>query len=361
MRIIQLIDSLEAGGAERMAVNYANALCSQLEFSGLIATRKEGILKKQLDQKVAYLFLNKKHTVDFKAVFKLRKYIIKHQVQIIQAHSSSFFLAVLVKLALPRVKIIWHDHYGNSDFLEKRSTFFLQLASCFFSGILAVNEKLKSWSLAKLHFKNGIYLSNFAVIEKEVAQQTILKGQAGKRILCLANLRPQKNHFLLVKVASKLRASHPDWSFHLIGKDFQDSYSNQLKEELKGKKLENHVFVYDSCPDVAGVLAQAQMGILTSNSEGLPVAILEYGLHKKAVVLTNVGQIAAVVENNENGFLVPSDAIDLFYGKLVELIENPLLQETFAEKLHRTVIVNFSEASIIKKYIHWIRTTIVNE
>ena len=34
MRIIQLIDSLETGGAERMAVNYANALQSKIEFSG---------------------------------------------------------------------------------------------------------------------------------------------------------------------------------------------------------------------------------------------------------------------------------------------------------------------------------------
>ena len=40
MRILQIIDSLEAGGAERMAVSYANALANEIEFSGLIATRK---------------------------------------------------------------------------------------------------------------------------------------------------------------------------------------------------------------------------------------------------------------------------------------------------------------------------------
>ena len=33
MRIVQLIDSLEAGGAERMAVNYANALVGNIWFS----------------------------------------------------------------------------------------------------------------------------------------------------------------------------------------------------------------------------------------------------------------------------------------------------------------------------------------
>ena len=44
MRIVQLIDSLDAGGAERMAVNYANALSEKITFSGLVATRKEGLL-----------------------------------------------------------------------------------------------------------------------------------------------------------------------------------------------------------------------------------------------------------------------------------------------------------------------------
>lgn len=361
MRIVQLIDSLEAGGAERMAVNYANALAGEIDFSGLVATRKEGSLKKQLDKKVNYLFLEKKTSLDSKAVLKLRKYIVSHQIQIIQAHSSSFFLAVLVKLSLPKIKIIWHDHYGNSDFLKERSKYLLQLAASFFSGIIAVNEKLKTWSLVVLHYKNGIYLPNFATIDTKVPSHTELLGSTGKRILCLANLRPQKNHFLLLDVASKLKVSHPDWSFHLLGKDFQDNYSKELNAKIKKEQLENHVFLYDSCSDIAAVLTQVQIGVLTSNSEGLPVSLLEYALHKKAVLITNVGQVAAVVENNTNGFLVESNNSDLFYSRLVELIENKLLRERFAEKLQLKVVAHFSSASIMKKYIHWIRTTIVHE
>ena len=118
MRIVQIIDSLEGGGAERMAVNYANALLGKVSFSGLISTRKEGLLSHQIDEKVLYLFLNKKRRIDFKAVFKLRKYLKSNKVEIIHAHSSSFFIAVLVKLTLPKIKIIWHDHNGLSEFLS---------------------------------------------------------------------------------------------------------------------------------------------------------------------------------------------------------------------------------------------------
>ena len=65
MRIIQIIDSLEAGGAERIAVSYANALAEKIEFSGLVATRKEGSLLNQIDQNVSYLFFNK--WIDFRS------------------------------------------------------------------------------------------------------------------------------------------------------------------------------------------------------------------------------------------------------------------------------------------------------
>ena len=43
MRIIQLIDSLAPGGAERMAVNYANALSDKVAFSGLWLLEKKVI------------------------------------------------------------------------------------------------------------------------------------------------------------------------------------------------------------------------------------------------------------------------------------------------------------------------------
>ena len=50
MRILQLIDSLDAGGAERIAVNYANSLTQKVSFSGLVTTRKEGVLKTEIQK-----------------------------------------------------------------------------------------------------------------------------------------------------------------------------------------------------------------------------------------------------------------------------------------------------------------------
>ena len=79
-----------------------------------------------------------------------------------------------------------------------------------------------------MHFKNVVYLPNFPSAENYVMEKTILQGIQGKRIVSLANLRVQKNHFLLLEVAKKVQLSHPDWTFHLVGKDFEDDCWNMV-------------------------------------------------------------------------------------------------------------------------------------
>ncbi|WP_333808666.1 glycosyltransferase [Flavobacterium sp.] len=355
LRIVQLIDSLEAGGAERMAVSYANALQKKSSFSGIVVTRNEGSLKLQLDSEVSYLFLDRKRILDLRAILKFRDFLKKNKVSYIQAHSTSIYFAFLIKIVLPKINIIWHDHYGKSEMLEKREKFFLKIISLFIAGIVAVNQKLKSWSEDNLFCKRVIYLANFTITAKDNSiKETVLQGLDNKRIVCLANLRPQKNHFLLLEVALKCREKHPDWTFHLIGKDFKDSYSKKIKDTIEENGLQNQVFLYGSCDDVSSILKKCQIGILTSDSEGLPVALLEYGFQKLAVVSTAVGEVSSVIENNTNGLLVNSNDVNSFTSSLISIIENPSLRVSLGAKLNETIIYTYSEEKNIDLYINWI-------
>ncbi|MBZ4036589.1 glycosyltransferase family 4 protein [Flavobacterium sp. 17A] len=356
MRIIQIIDSLDAGGAERMAVNYANALVGEIDFSGLVATRKEGLLLDQIHPSVSYLFLKKKKRIDINAILRLRTYVLKNKVTHIHSHSTSFFLAFLLKLTLPSLKIIRHDHYGNNEFLENRPHTVLRFTAFFFDGVITVNQKLKNWSEKVLKSKNVVYFPNFAALDLDVQENTILKGSQERRIVLLANLRPQKDHFLLLEVARKLKQSHREWSFHLVGKDFDDDYSKEIQANIKKYELEKQVFLYGSKKDVSNILHQAEIAILTSKSEGLPVALLEYGQNKKAVIVTNVGEVPFIIQNGINGFIVESSNVEAFYHAVVTFIENAELRITLGNNLFQTVTAKLSEKAVIKKYLNWLQT-----
>ena len=355
MRIVQLIDSLEAGGAERMAVNYANELASQIDFSGLVVSRKEGMLCESVSKNVNYLFLDRRSTFDLKAIFKLKSFVKTNNIEIIHAHGTSFFLGFLLKLVFFRIKLVWHDHYGDSEFLSKRPDLILKILIPFFNGIVVVNEKLKIWSQNILKFENTIYLPNFAIFDKSEIKSTFLNGENHKRIVCLANLRLQKNHFLLLEVAKEIKSSNPDWTFHLIGKDFNDNYSQIIKQSIVNFDLQNHVFFYGAKKDINFILSQSTIAILTSQSEGLPVAILEYGLNLKAVIATAVGEIPTIIKHNQNGILVQSGNMNNFYTAILNFINNKELITTFGKNLNKTILENFDSKIIIMNYLNWLK------
>lgn len=354
MRIVQLIDSVAIGGAERMAVSYANSVLPYFGYSALVTTRAEGPLKQQLDPRVNYLFLGKKKTIDVSALQKLKTFCQTEQIDLIHAHSTSYATAILLKALLPSIKIIWHNHYGNSLALKGKRLRALQLGSYFFDGIIACNQPLLSWCNRRLNCSNAIYLPNFTEGKDAVAQQTFLKGVEGKRVLLLANLREEKNHSLLLDSIKMLQAEFTDWSFHLVGKDLNDAYSQAIKKKIEQENWQDVVFLYGSCPDTHAIIQQAEVCVLSSKIEGLPVALIEYGFHSKAVVATTVGEIPNIVNHQKNGLLASSNSATEFTSALRSLMQDARLRKTYGAALKETLLAQYGQQLVLDNYIEWV-------
>lgn len=352
MRVLQLIDSLRPGGAEKMAINIANALLPHVDGSYLCCTRQEGMLKKQIKLGVGYLLLNKKSSLDPRAIFRLRKYIHENKIDIVHAHSTSYFLAVLVRLSGGKFKLIWHDHYGESEFLEKREFKVLKKFSRLFAGIISVNTELQNWAIEKLDCKKVIELKNF-IPESDPSKtsNTKLKGDHSDfKIICVANLRPQKDHLNLLK-AFELLEPYLNVSLHLVGEDPKTEYSASILKKLEGSPIKHKIFYYGTQPDIITLLRQADMGVLSSKSEGLPLALLEYGMAGLPVVCTNVGHCEKVV--GKNGRLVKKGNPHQFFRQLLSYINNREEMEKFAVNMKENVIRNFSEKEIINRLLEF--------
>ena len=342
MRVLQLIDSLQTGGAERVAVNIANVLSKKIEYSSLCVTREEGLLKEDVLNTVDYLFLDKKRAIDIKSIKRLIVFIRENKVQIIHAHSSSFFLATIVKLLNNNIKVVWHDHYGNSEFLQFRKYNVLKICSKYFSHIFSVNRTLQTWAIQKLKVKKVSYLPNFATVNKKLAE-TNLKGVSGKRIICLANLRSQKDHITLVNAFREVNNQHPDWTLHCVGKNFKDEYSKLVEDKIKELNLDAFVFLYDSKPDIYNILNQCEIGVLSSISEGLSIALLEYGLSNLAVIATKVGECETVITNKVNGILVDSKSSKKLAKAIILYIESETIRSTHAKRFNQHIKKNYSD------------------
>jgi len=332
-----------------MAVNIANALSEKGIQSHLCTTRQEGDLKVKLASGVGYLFLNKKYTLDFTALIKLRQYIIKNKIDIIHAHATSYFMAFIIKLMLPKVSIVWHNHYGNSKNLRVDKKFILSVISKTFKTVISVNNELQHWAHLNLKAKHFQYLPNFASFSSRSYKITQLRGENEKRIVCLANLKSPKDHINLLKAFKIVSEKHADWTLHLVGMDFKDIYAEEIKSYINTCNLNACVFLYGSCADIQHILEQATIGVLASKSEGLPVALLEYGLAKLPVVVTDVGECGIVVKNLESGMTVPPNNANKLSEALLFLIENEKQRNEFGGNLFRNVHTNYSRNAFINQ------------
>jgi glycosyltransferase involved in cell wall biosynthesis len=75
--------------------------------------------------------------------------------------------------------------------------------------------------------------------------------------------------------------------------------------------------------DVPGILARTRIFVLTSRTEGLSIALAEAMLAGAAPVVSNVGDLAELVDNDRTGWRVPSGDIGAFAAHIRHLLQNP--------------------------------------
>jgi glycosyltransferase involved in cell wall biosynthesis len=353
MKILQLIDSLEIGGAERMAVNMANMFYYAGVENLLVCARKNGPLNEFLPPNLAFFVLNKKSTIDIKAFLSLIKIINKQKPNVIHVHSSSIYWGIKIKLLYPRIKLIWHDHYGLSEQLKDTDRKLIRLLSNKIDGVVVVNKTLELWANQNLDTKSILYLRNFPFLSLE----NIVSRKEKNVILHLANLRPQKDHETLIDAIKILQClTKVDFQVWCAGIDLNDSYSEKIKTKIVSLGLIDKITLLGAVKDTAILLSKSGMGVLSSSSEGLPVSLLEYGLAGLPVVVTDVGQCADVLEHGSFGSLVPpSDPKKLAY-KILWHLENREESIAMGKEFKEHVEKEYGGTKFLNEYLKFIKS-----
>ena len=343
MKILQIIDSLEIGGAERMAVNMANVFNDSKIENALVCTRSKGPLANFLPPIVSVFEINKKSSIDFFAFHELVKLVSIYQPSIIHVHSTSLFWGVLVRMFHPNVKLIWHDHNGNR---KKESNLLIKFFLKFVSGVIVVNQDLLEWVNSQLPRKKSQLIGNFPLLK---FQPGVVKN--GFVILHLANLRNPKDHLNLVESIRILKAkTNVQFEVWCVGKDSKDAYSDIIKEKISAYNLGETIKIFGAVENTALCIQRASLGVLCSESEGLPVSLLEYGLGALPTVVTNVGQCADVVGHGKFGTVVQASSPMDLADALAWHIQNIADSIDLGVKFKQHVEENYGPQRFIQDY-----------
>jgi len=339
--VLHLIDSLAAGGAERMAVNLCNLLNDRGTPAWLCATRSEGPLLELVADTDRYLYLRKKHALDVEAFIGLVRFIRRERINVLHAHSSSLAWAVMAK-HFAGIKVVWHNHLGNSESLDFRGRLPLWLFTRSVDHVISVNEKLQRWAIEKLNIDEDkvSYLPNFPMLSPKQTRPDRHSKRDIPVIICTANLRAAKDHHTLIKALIRVKDEGIPFKLWLVGADFDDAYSRSLKQLIHEKNLSGDVAFLGVRTDIPDLLGQADIGVLSSVTEGLPVSLLEYGLAGLPVVVTAVGQVPEVV--GDAGLLVPPGNEGALAEALKKLLIRQDMRQQFAHMFNSRVAQSYS-------------------
>lgn len=349
LNVMHLIDSLVPGGAETVAVNLCNAQQGADIRAHLCVTRNDGALRSRIHPHVPVLYLKRTGRFDFQAIRQLASYVAQHQIKILHAHGTSVFVAILSKFLRPGVRIVWHDHYGRQ--LSTRPVRTYQLMTSQVSAIVGVNDSLVDWAVQQLHFpRNRVwYVPNFVEIPEQTPPEPELPGARSHRIVCVANFRPQKDHFTLIRAMREIVDRVPEAQLLLVGLPVDAAYLEQVEQLSRELKLDQNVSFLGGRDDVSAVLAHSAIGVLSSESEGLPLALLEYGAARCATVTTDAGQCRKVLDNGRVGKIVPIGSHSELAQGVIDLLEAGDKCRQLGELFHQQIVSQYGRDNTLAR------------
>lgn len=345
--VMHVTDTLDAGGTERVAVNLCNLLPRERFRTYLCTTRRDGSLASALAGDVGRLRLGRKWRFDAQALRRLASFIKDEDIKILHAHGSALFVSGLAAMLPPRPLLVWHDHFGLP--LETRSALFDRPLAQRARGVIAVSQPLADWSRQKLRIpeERVRYIPNFVCEPQADIHQPELPGEPGKRIVCVANLRPQKDHLTLIRAMARVARRQPDAHLLVVGASPDASYRTRIEEEIARLGLARRVSLLGERRDVDAILRECDIGVLSSIAEGLPLALVEYAMAGLASVATRVGQCAEVLDEGRAGILVPAGEPERLADAILSLLESPVQRVALGEMFRRRARCLYSADSIV--------------
>src|SRR5690606_14702485 len=214
MKILQVIDTLNIGGAERVFVDMCNILKENKEaVSVLILLENKGELSKDLNNDIPIINLNRKNKWNIFTMYKCSKILKKYDIIHCHLRHTYKYVAFVNFLFNTKLKIIFQDH--SSTKVSQKEAFFIKtfIKPKYYAGVSITNN---NWAKTVL----GIQESKTFLLEN-IIQKKVFINQSDKLydLLLVSNIKPEKNNLFAVKLCKRLNIP-----LLLVGKNQNNNY-----------------------------------------------------------------------------------------------------------------------------------------
>jgi len=331
-RIILFINSLQKGGSERVMVNLAGYFQKQ-HYDTILVTQYKKENEYVLPDGVTRIYsepaqeaLTGGRIRNFCIRFKTLRAIWKEYKPdvILSFLGKNNLMAIATSAFLPAKVAVSVRGEPTMEYEGRLMRFLAKFLFRFADGVILQTKRAAQF-FPKAVRKRSVILRNplnpaFLGKKRHTQRDNV--------IVAAGRLDENKNHAMLIHAFSKIAGEYPELKLVIYGE-------GELRESLLAlaaqKELTERVMLPGSIDNVEEMVGRAKIFALTSNTEGMPNAVIEAMVLGTPVIATDCpcGGPAELIENGENGLLVPvGDAY-----ALADAIRKILSDEEFAQKI----------------------------
>lgn len=384
-KISFLLLHLGNGGIERSTVNTANALVKYYDVELVVAYKLSDEVMYDIDKRIEIKYL-----IDSDIALRMDKYkdsVRKHDFKkltnsIYQDYLKGFRIGHLISDFSESVKVLVQRKEKMIDYLKKCKSDIIISTRVEYSTILSKYGNPGSLKIAVEHRHHNNDKKYIKTIKKEYgnidylvvlteglrkAYSSFIPKNSKTKVICIPNMivnYPKKladlNNKQIISIGRIVKLKRvdeivdisknfPDWDFVIIGDG--DQFSD-IKKMVDDKKASNVKLLGAMKNEEAlRYLQQSSIFIMTSETEGLPMVLLEafsYGV-PAVCYLTDSG-VSDIVDDDENGYIIKNRNQKEMIEDLRELINNKKKRKEFGHNAYQKAKL-FNEKEIIKKWL----------
>ena len=357
-RVLQVIYSLYRGGAERVIETQLLG-CDRRRFEHLVCAITSGgdLIDKMANAGARVFLLGKRQRGDITAVTKLASLIRRENIDLLHLHNSpGMFWGTLGQIVSGTgVPIVRTEH--NPFLPEALPPLYRYLYPRFTkraSRVICVSERVRS-SFAEafpaladkyVEIANGIRMEDFEKLPPRHECRAQFHLAPGMKLIgTVGRMTEVKNHKLLIEALSHVRQKIPEVSLAIIG---EGELREQLGAYAADLDVSENVSLVKETKNIDHFYGALDVFCLSSNSEGMPLTLLEALASGVPIVSTDVGGIPEIIESGKNGYLVPKGSAEALAQRITELLLDPAKAMAFALNGREMVRTRFPAEKMVK-------------
>jgi glycosyltransferase involved in cell wall biosynthesis len=180
------------------------------------------------------------------------------------------------------------------------------------------------------------------------AAEAIWRGWCGPRILAIGNMRPQKNHPLLIRAFKKV-VTKRDARLLILGGDPGGNAEGikTMKAYAQSLDLAEKVIIPGKVPNPTAYYLSANLFVLSSDYEGLPTVLIEALACGLSVVSTDCTYgPAEILAGGRYGSLTPVGDADALAHAILEALDSPRDPDALKRRA-----ADFAPESVAENYL----------